>query len=226
VADDRALREAYAAVAGGSPPHLDDEAWEGLACGELEADQRERALGHVARCAECGRILRALTLLEREARAVDPTIPGVLSVLPGAPPRRRAWLWGGLAATAAAVAAVGLLARPVATPPAVPDSEVRSVAESGRPVPLAPRGAQAKAPEVFSWEQRSGVRGYRVELVDEAGETLWRSEEVGGARLSWPQSVPATPGGYHWRVVAVLEERGETVASPLVSFRIRGSEEP
>ena len=226
MADDRVLREAYAAVAGGSPPHLDEEAWERLACGELGADERERALGHVARCAECGRILRALTRLDREARAVDPTVPGVLSVPPGAPTRRRGWFWGGLAAAAAAVVAVGLLARPLATPPAGLDAEVRSGAQSDRPVPVAPRGTQAKAPEAFSWERRSGVRGYRVELLDEAGETLWRSEQVGGARLSWPESVPAAPGGYHWRVVAVLEERGETVASPLVSFQIRGSEEP
>jgi hypothetical protein len=220
VSDDAALREVYAAVSRGSPPHLEEGVWVRLACGELSAEERERALDHASRCAECGRILRALALLDREARAVDPAAPAALSARRAAPRARGRWVWAGLAAAAAVV--VGVLARPTAAPPtAVEEVGVRSAAEGDRPVPTRPLDEQAAAPEAFSWEGLAGARGYRVELLDEAGEMLWRSEPVSGTTLRWPESVAPAPGRYYWRVVATLEERGETRASPLVSFEIR-----
>jgi hypothetical protein len=221
VADDGALRRAYAAVSEGSPPHVDDPTWERLACGELSAEERERALDHAARCAACGRILRALTHLAREARAVDPEAPGALAVAVASPPRAR-WVWGALAAAAAVLAVVALGPR-LAPPGAVRPSGLRGGGVDDRPVPSAPRDEQAVAPQAFSWQGLANARRYHVELLDAAGERLWLSPEVEGTALGWPESVPAAPGLYYWRVTATLEPRGQTRASPLVRFEIRPS---
>jgi hypothetical protein len=207
----------------GSSRHVEDHAWERLACGELSAEERERALDHAARCATCGRILRALTHLARDARAVDPEAPGALAWAGASPPRAR-WVWGALATAAAVLAAVAL--GPRLTPPgAVRPSGLRGGGVDDRPVPSAPRDAQTLAPRAFTWQGRATARRYRVELLDAAGERLWLSPEVEGTALGWPGSVPAAAGLYYWRVTATLGPRGETSASPLVRFEIRPSAE-
>ena len=220
--DDGTLREAYEASEP-TTPHVSEDRWERLACGELSLEERERALDHASRCFECGRILRALLVLEREARAIDPHVPAGLSTV-SEPPRRRAFLWGA-AAAAAAVAILWLTVPsffsnfPESSPP---DGEaLRSTGERERPVPRSPLAEVAGAPERFAWQGIATGRGYEVELLDEDAESLWKSGVVPGESVPWPEEVPPAPGRYYWRVVAILAERGEKIASPLVSFDLR-----
>ena len=220
--DDGTLREAYEASEP-TTPHVSEDCWERLACGELSLEERERALDHASRCFECGRILRALLLLEREARAIDPHVPTGLSTV-SERPRRRAVLWGA-AATAAAGAILWLTVPsflskfPESSPP---DGEaLRSTGERDRPVPRSPLADVAEAPERFTWQGIATGRGYEVELLDADAESLWKSGVVSDESVPWPEEVPPEPGRYYWRVVAILGERGETIASPLVSFDLR-----
>ncbi len=219
--DDGTLREAYEASEP-TAPHVSEDCWERLACGELSLEERERALDHASRCFECGRILRALLLLEREARAIEPLVPAGLSIHSERP--RRAFLWGA-AAAAAAVAILWLtvppyLSRFSESSPSDADA-VRSTGERDRPVPTSPLAEVAGAPERFTWQGISSGRGYEVELLDADAESLWKSGVVPDESVPWPEEVSPEPGRYYWRVVATLAEGGEKIASPLASFDLK-----
>jgi hypothetical protein len=220
--DDATLREAYQS-SDPAVPHVSDDCWERLACGELSLEERERALDHASACFECGRILRTLLLLEGEARAIDPLVPAGLSALPERR-SRRAFLWG--AAAAAAAGAILWLTVPWDSP-AVPDSSspaggrLRSTGVSDRPVPRSPLAEVDGVPERFTWQGIASARGYEVELLDADAEPLWKSGVVTETSVSWPHEVLPGPGRYYWRVEAILAERGERTASPLVSFDLQ-----
>jgi hypothetical protein len=223
--DDGILREALASGER-TGPHVGEETWERLACGELSLEERERALDHASRCTPCGRVLRGLVLLEREAREFDPLVPAALSGAPEVrrwPPFRRAALVG---AAAAAVAALVSIVVPSSRKP-LPDSSapgveaLRSAGEPDRPVPRSPRDEVLGRPEGFSWDATPAARAYRVELLDSEGESLWRSGEMSETSVPWPDEVPPNPGRYYWRVIAILADRGEAVASRLVSFDLK-----
>jgi hypothetical protein len=220
--DDGTLREAYEASEP-TAPHVSEDCWERLACGELSLEERDRALDHASGCFECGRILRALLLLEREARAIDPLVPAGLSTF-SERRRRRTFLWG--AAAAAAAGAILWVTVPSYLPQ-FPESSsphgeaLRSTGEWDRPVPRSPLAEVAGAPERFTWQGIATGRGYEVELLDADAESLWKSGVVSDESVPWPEEVPPEPGRYYWRVVAILAERGERIASPLVSFDLR-----
>jgi hypothetical protein len=219
--DDGILREALAAGEL-TAPHVGEETWERLACGELSHEERERALDHASRCPPCGRILRALVILEREALEFDPLVPAVLS---GATEARRGRQFRRSAivgAAAAAVIAMVWLVVPSSwkrTDSSTPGVEaLRSAGEDDRPVPRSPREEVLGRPRGFSWDGTPAARAYRVELLDSEGEPLWRSGELSETSIVWPSEVPPEPGRYYWRVIAILADRGEAVASRLVSF--------
>src|SRR5262245_24637818 len=91
------LRMLYRAAAAPSEGHLLEDEWERLACREMSAADRERALDHVTRCAECARIFQGLDALAEGARGFDPAVPSAPRVLPF----HRSFVLGGLAAAAA-----------------------------------------------------------------------------------------------------------------------------
>lgn len=61
--------------------HLDDDALERLAMGELAEAERAAALRHVAACARCSRMYIALRALEAGAREIDPSVAATPSGL-------------------------------------------------------------------------------------------------------------------------------------------------
>jgi hypothetical protein len=61
--------------------HLDDDAFERLAMGELGDAERAAALRHVAACEVCSRMYMALRSLEAGARAIDPSVAATASGL-------------------------------------------------------------------------------------------------------------------------------------------------
>ena len=200
MADDATLRRAYAARAAASPSkHPDEAAWERVACGEMDPAERERTLDHIARCAECAQVWRALSQLRREARSFD------AGMLRAEGSGRRAivvpWILSGLAA-AAAVAAVSVMLMPAARPPSpAPSEATRSGSDTNRPRPLSPIGLVV-APTEFRWEAVAGARAYRVRLFrDEV--LLWSSGETARTSLAWPASLQLQPGRYFWQVVAI-----------------------
>jgi hypothetical protein len=213
--DDGTLREAFAA-AETTAPHVGEEAWERLACGELSIEERERVLDHSSRCPPCGRVLRALVILENEAREFDP------HVRPRSRMRRGALVAAAVAAAAAVAVWLGVpdSRTPLSDPSATGAGALRSGSESDRPMPRSPQGEVHGAPDGFSWDGTPGARSYRVELLDAEAESLWRSGEVAETKTSWPEDVPPEPGRYYWRVIATRSDRGETIASPLVSFEV------
>jgi hypothetical protein len=80
---DRDLRDLYANKAGAplqSPlqsAHLDEAAWERLACHELTPLERSEAIDHIVGCLRCAQIYRGVLMVQGEAPAFDPEAPGV-----------------------------------------------------------------------------------------------------------------------------------------------------
>jgi len=136
------LSRAYQAI---PPPtgHLSDEAWERFLDGTLSTAERESAVNHITRCAECARVYRGLVAFERDS-----------APLHGEDAKRRSastWRWAG--PLAAALAAVTIfVARPrVAnapsgvTPSSPPSPAAIVVAPPVAVAPLAVRVAQDRA---------------------------------------------------------------------------------
>ena len=221
------LRSAWGRTGVEEAEHLDEEVWERLANDEMGAPEREAALGHILGCAECSRVYRAVLSVRREAHTFDPGAPAPRVRSSRFPAPRRGGLLTGLAAAAAVLLAFlvvrpHFLQEPAAPGGAGPDT-LRSARVVGEPVPLGPLGRLQAAPSAFWWEPVDGARGYRVELLDGDGETLWRSPETVEPRLPWPDGVVRSPGRYYWRVLAVPAGGGGEVASPLVVFDITSS---
>lgn len=209
--EEQRLRAAYALVmARAGEPHLDESAWERLACDELAPEARLRLLDHVVRCAACAEVYRALTHLAAEA------------------PRERVVarrpLWRGTPLAALALAALVLAAlvgpRRLVPPPAGVPDVLRSGAGSAGPHLLAPRGHSAPAPGQFTWQPLAQARAYRVLLTGADGTLLWSSAELKDTRLDWPAQVTPLPGRYYWQVLAVPAAGGAPLPSEMVAFEL------
>jgi hypothetical protein len=188
----------YAARAAGEPAgHLDEAAWERLACAEGEPAERERAFDHVTRCTECAAVWRSLSSLRREAAAFDPAAPRART-RPEAPAR---WVVAGLAAAAVLVAASVTLMPAARRGPSVAEP-TRSRTDAARPRALSPVGRVVAAPAEFRWEAVPGARAYRVRVYRDA-ELLWSSAETPGTTLAWPATLQLSTGRYFWQVVAI-----------------------
>ena len=216
----RGLREAYALLAERpATAHPDEDAWERLACDEVEPTERQAILDHAIRCAACERIYRGLTLLRADASAFDPQAPR-----PATEPAR--WSWRHTTASGlAALAATLLLAvwRPALPPAVTPDPETVRGAPTGAPgalVALAPMGRLSEPPREFHWHAVSGRVRYRVQLLSGEGQPLWTSDETDEASLARPSTLRLGPGGYYWQVLARPLDGGDPVACPMVRFEI------
>jgi hypothetical protein len=222
--DEAGLRDVYGRQARSVPPHVAEEAWERLALGEASRAEREAALAHVVRCAECAAVYRGLATLETGARAFDPGAPS-RPVLGGSEPGLSLRPWGFLGGVAAAAAVVWLLARPAVAPTPAPIDTPAATrgAEPATPRAIEPVGRLSTAPAAFRWEALPAARAHRVELLDGSGEPLWTSPEVTGTSLAWPAAVAARPGTYYWQVVAIAQSgrAADASTSPMVSFEIR-----
>jgi hypothetical protein len=216
------IRDLYARLARAEMPHVAEEAWERLALGEAEREERQRIVDHVVRCLDCATVYRGLAELETEAREFDPGVPA-RPVLGQAAWQSGLRPWGFLGGMAAAAALVWALARPALAPaPPVATSPVMRGAEAARPRALAPGGRQTSWPEAFRWEPLAGARAYRVELFDASATPVWQSAEMTETTLSWPAWMMLKDGTYYWQVVAIPESGrlADGVASALVKFEI------
>ncbi len=224
MSDNSRLRELYSESVSATlafDDHLQEAAWERLALGESTAGERRLALRHVARCPECARIYRGLSLLEEGARGLDPEVPRSALSAPSARRSRRWLIWPALAA--AAMVLILVVPSDMVTngeKPAGdgPDALRSTVAD--RPMARQPLGRMNRRPEGFAWSAVATDAAYRVELFDGDGEPIWESEPVAATDLAWPESVPGSPGSFYWRVVAIPESGGEEVASELVSLEV------
>ncbi|RMF77806.1 MAG: hypothetical protein D6739_12420, partial [Nitrospirae bacterium] len=175
------------------------------------------------RCPQCAEIWRALRALRLEAHAFDPEAPPP-ELEPDLLRRRRPWLTRlALALAGAGAAAILLLALPraghrPAQPPVAHGREVRGTEPSGGPRPVAPRGTVRKPVQAFAWRPATGDASYVVELLDAEGRLLWRSPEVTGGSLPWPEAVPQRTGTYYWRVLELAAGEAKPRSSPLARF--------
>ncbi len=196
MADDRAVRAAYAAAA--PADHLDDETWIRVASGRTTAEERARAVAHIARCPECMHLFRAL----RSAPDVEPVAHGRRAAAP------RSWL-----AAAASLAAVALAWLAIGAPPAPPRETaglaanaldpLRSAGSETGPALVSPSG-RVSGPVVFEWRPLPGALGYRVAIYRATSDTLWTSPSVTTTRLAWPDHLPTSTGRYYWQVIAAM----------------------
>jgi hypothetical protein len=219
------LRRLYTGSAVPAGGHLLEEDWERLACGEMAAADRERALEHVTRCAECARIYRGLDALTEGARSFDPGVPAAPSRTLAYP---RGLLLGGLAAAAALAAMLFWPAagqRPRATPPG---DGFRGAAESLDPAPETPRGRVQGLPTELRWKGVPSPARYRVVVLDPDGEPIWSSGEVEATTLPWPAGLVLKPGSYFWQVIALPRGGlpGDERASALAAFEVITSNRP
>jgi hypothetical protein len=199
---EEALRARYrglmAVDRGGHPSETD---WERLACGEMEAEERGRALEHVTSCASCAEAYRALTMLGEEAPAFDPGAPRPHKERPGrwesVPPWSR-WAAAGLAA--ATLLSWGVLQDRRTVP-----SVTRAPAPRTGLVLIEPVGTVSQVPAQFRWNKVDAAEAYRVRLFQEDGLLLWTSEPMKEGRADWPAGVTLAPGRYFWDVEAFRE---------------------
>ena len=219
--DERTLRGLYAlrpAAAAGE--HLAEDDWLALASGDSPASGREAALDHVVRCAVCAHVYRGLSELEEGARRFDRRVPQAMGPAPLDALSSTRWVWwGGLAAAATLVWAMGQ-PRPALAPAPEPNgSELRGPAR-GRPVLLEPVGTLARWPERLRWDPVAQARGYRVKILDSQGNLLWASPVVAETSLPWPAEVTPRPGRIYWQVTAYPQggTDADGVDSPLARF--------
>jgi hypothetical protein len=216
------LRMLYTAAAVPDRDHLQEGDWERLVCGELAVADREKALDHVTRCAECARIYRGIDALTEGARAFDPGVPaaGASRARVLAFPR---YLWLGGLAAAAALALVLLrpAAGPSVTAPGAGDG-FRGTSTRDDPAPLAPRGSVAGTPGELRWKGIATPALYRVVVLDGEGEPVWSSADVEGTVMAWPAGLELKPGSYFWQVIALPKGGlpGDRRASPLAAFEL------
>ncbi len=222
------LRSAYARIEPEDPAHLSDEQWERLASDGMDPPEKQTVLDHILGCPECSQIYRGVLTLRREAHSFDPGAPRPVEELGRpAPPRRWRMILPGLAAAAAVIVAF-LVVRPQSGPGGVtaPDGNritLRTAGSVAGPELSGPVGRLDGLPDGFAWKPVEGARGYIVELLDGDGNPVWRSTEVTGVRIPWPQEVERSPGRYYWRVLAVPGSGGPPVPSELVAFDITAS---
>jgi hypothetical protein len=184
--------------------HLEQDQWEGLACGEMEPAEREPALEHVTGCRRCADVYRGLMLLGEEAHRFDPGAPRptpARSHLWGRPPLWVQWATAAAVLTAA-VLPFALRQRPAATPVS------RAPAAQAGLVLLEPSGPVSGVSPRFVWRDVGAAEFYRVRLFRDDGVLLWTSEPLRESRADWPPSVPLSRGRYFWEVQAFREGKG------------------
>jgi len=176
---------------------------------------RERVVGHLASCDECGRLYGEM--LEAAPVAVAPEHVRLAAELAPAghrafDARRSFWLSPRFAAAAAAAVLLGVLAVPPIVRWASTDDS--GVATRGTSLQvLSPVGAISVPPE-FRWTSPYAAPRYRVELLDAADRAIG-SATVTREQASWSElsRTPPSPGAtYRWRVTA-LDANGAPIAS-------------
>ena len=200
--------------------HVDDEQLVRLASNEVESDERNRIMDHLAQCEDCAFIWRAVEQVQKAAPTFDPgavpeSAPGPATV--GERSLRPA-TWVALAASVIAALALATWTGRSARVPD-PSRVVRSAAVAA-PIPSSPGEAERVADPSFSWEGVDGAEAYRLELFDRLGQPLWTSGVIHGLAASWPDSVEKVPGTYFWRVAALRGDGEDPVTSGLVSFEL------
>ncbi len=170
--------------------HPTEDAWVALATGTLDDVARDQVADHLVTCAECAAVYRAVADLQREASAIDPSVPRLET------PASRWWASRSvLAAAALVVMAVGtgavLLRGPrddARTPPeAATTSRQAPVAEPAPVRPVIPAWADAvtaidvRMPPALALTLRGD--GPPRELVAALGLGLdrYRASDYGGA---------------------------------------------
>lgn len=214
-AGEEELRVRYGHLMARQPEgHLPEAQWERLACGEMSAPERERALEHVTRCSLCADLYRGLMQLGEEARLFDPGAPRATEAAPW-PAWERVPGWARWAA-AAAVIAVGVLPWvPRQTPVSSPTT--RAPAAPLSLVLLEPSGTTATLPRQFRWRGMAEAETYRVRLFREDGLLLWTSAALADNAVDWPETLELPPGRYFWEVEAFRD--GKSLArSELLPF--------
>jgi hypothetical protein len=200
VTDER-LRDLVRAHARPADGHPSEDEFARVFLAEANPFERARLMDHVARCAECSYVYRALRELEDAARAADPSLPAS-----GRKPSTPALAWGGFGALAAAAALAVAVLRPSAPPAAIapPQDATRARPEAVvTPAPGAPVGSLSTRPAEFRWTPAADAQGYRVRLFSDAGELLWTSDDVREARAAFPADLALPGGTYYWQVLTV-----------------------
>lgn len=179
---DKRLASAYARGVP-STPHLEEVVFERLLDDELGPTDREAALDHVTSCPECAAVYRGLVEFEREARAFDPTAPGVRAK--SATPFMRVPVWFGAIAASIALAVVGWTvtrpsrapqpialvsrAEPVAVAPAISIEKLAVRISGDRALGFRSAGDDPKA---FLTDFGRALEPYRADQFDEAARRL------------------------------------------------------
>jgi hypothetical protein len=197
----------------------------------MDADDRARAVAHIAACDDCLERIVAITELEREqapASAPGPALARAMTLLT-APAVARFPIRHRMPLAAAASLMVMLLGALVLDNPSwlpgQPDGGYRELRSgpgaASVPGLLAPRDAETlpRAAVRFAWTPVEDSLFYEVELLAANGDMLWqeRSEALQSAP---PQTLFLDPEQLHYVWVRAYLRDGKTVKSQSVSFRV------
>lgn len=115
-----------------------------------------------------------------------------------------------LALAASVLLAVGILSVRGRAP-----EETRATPADGSPVLVAPgTDASVADPVVFVWRAVPGARGYRVEVLSDAGTLVTSIETPDTTARSALAGVARADSSYRWMVVALLPEGVEVASRP------------
>lgn len=212
--DDDVLMAAYRQTsAADRGPHLTEDQWEQLSCGEMDEDARGHAMAHIVSCQECTAIHRSLIALSAEAPQFDPAVT---------PPPAHASSWRpwwsyalGLAAAAGIVVAV-FVNRPAPVP--ADDHVVRSASASTAVDVVSPSSGTRLTERRFSWQAVATADTYEIRVNAADGGLVWTGT-TRTTSIELPASIAPAAGRYFWQVSA-LKEGVAIGTSPIVAFQI------
>lgn len=207
--DLRAGRVAPAPEAGPACPG--DDRLAALAEGSLGSAARVEVLGHLAGCARCRAAVASLARL-----LADPDVGAAMPDPPAGTAAAPWWRRTGVRAVAG-LAALLLLTVWTLGPRGEPH-RAGHITAAPAPVPVAPVGQVAAAPEL-RWDPVAGADRYRVTLFDSTGVVRYEVE-LAGTRASLPDSVRLTPGGRGWWRVEARLGFDRWAASELTEFTV------
>jgi hypothetical protein len=177
------------------------------------AQDRDRIVGHLAACDDCGRLYGEVLQTSPVAVPV-PLADAARELAPlghrAVSGRRAFWSPGRLVAAAAAVVLLGVLASPMVSRWTTGEDSDRGV--RGTTLQVTSPVGPVVPPLEFQWASPFAASRYRVEVLDASGQVVALAT-VAAERATWSDFAAPTPapGAYTWRVTA-LDGSGATIA--------------
>ena len=199
-----------------TPDCLSEELLAAFADGTVDAEGRERGVGHLATCGYCQRALASLA-----AALNDPTVAAAVGKGSGSV---RRWIRLAVPAAAAAALAIAILFRQFGDPRSTVTHRGPPITAAAQPEAISPVGVGSR-PDRVRWTVVPGAELYRMTLYRADGSAIYEIE-TRDTTVAIPDSVRIVSGNsYLWKVEA-RTGWNRWSASRLFEFSVTGVPRP